>query len=108
MGQELEDRFGKLPEPVMNLLYQLKLKILSRAAGVQSLGIESDQIVIKADSLEKVDRRGLQRRVSVGTRIGRRQAWIPLHADQTIWQAEIEKVLIHMDRLLNTPAGPAG
>jgi transcription-repair coupling factor (superfamily II helicase) len=108
MGQELEDRFGKLPEPVMNLLYQLKLKILSRAAGVQSLGIENDQIVIKADSLEKIDRRGLQRRMSVGTRIGRRQAWIPLHADQTIWQAEIEKVLIHMDRLLNTPAGPAG
>ena len=107
MGRELEDRFGKLPAPVINLLYQLKLKILARAAEVLSLGVEHDQIVIKADALEKIDRQGLQRRVNLGARIGRRQAWIPLHADQAVWQAEIEKVLVLMGRMLNTSAGPA-
>ena len=108
MGQELEDRFGKLPEPVLNLLYQLKLKLLCHAAGVQALGRESGQIVIKATSLEEVDRQGLQRRLNTGTRIGRRQIWIPLHPDETVWKAEVEQALVQLGRLVNNPAGPGG
>ena len=108
MGQELEDRFGKLPEPVLNLLYQLKLKILCHSTGVQSVGIESGQIVIKADSLEQVDRQGLQRRLNTGTRIGRRQIWIPLHPDEAIWKTEVEKALVQLNRLVTNPAGPNG
>ena len=107
MGQELEDRFGKLPEPVLNLLYQLKLKILSRNAGVQAVGTENGQIVIKADSLETVDREGLQRRLNLGTRIGRRQIWIPLVEDEAVWQTDVEQALMMLGRQVNDPAGAA-
>jgi transcription-repair coupling factor (superfamily II helicase) len=106
MGQELEDRFGKLPEPVLNLLFQIKLKILARNAGVQSIGTENEDIVIRADSLEHLDRQGLQRRLGYGVRTGRRQIWIPIQTEAEIWQAEIEKTLVLMSRLVNDPAGP--
>jgi transcription-repair coupling factor (superfamily II helicase) len=106
MGQELEDRFGKLPEPVLNLLFQLKLKILARIAGVQSIGTENEDIVVRADSLEYLDRQGLQRRLGFGVRAGRRQIWIPIHAEEELWKAEVEKTLVLMGRLVNDPAGP--
>ncbi|RME40901.1 MAG: transcription-repair coupling factor, partial [Caldilineae bacterium] len=105
MGRELEDRFGALPEPVVNLMYQLKLKVLCRAAGVRYVSTEGGQVVIRAETLENVDRPGLQRRLSAGVRVGRRQIWIPLHDDAAQWQGELEKALTLLGRMVNDPAG---
>ncbi len=105
MAQELEDRFGDLPEPVANLLYQLKLKVLALESGVQAITVDSGQIVIKAEGLEDLDREGLQRRVGPQTRVTRRQIWLPLHPNQALWQAELEKILRLMRRMLHDPAG---
>ena len=103
--QELEDRFGDVPEPVANLLYQLKLKVLALESGVQAITVDSGQIVIKAEGLEDLDREGLQRRVGPQTRVTRRQIWLPLHPNQALWQAELEKILRLMRRMLHDPAG---
>lgn len=103
MGHELEDRFGPLPGPVSNLLYQLKLKVLCRAADVKLLATENDNLIIRADSLEDIDREGLQRRVGFGTVINRRQIFIPLLDDPAKWQAELEKTLALIGRMLNDP-----
>ncbi|MFQ5577701.1 MAG: transcription-repair coupling factor, partial [Anaerolineae bacterium] len=103
MGQELEDRFGQLPEPVVNLLYQLKLKVLCRAAGAKFLSTEDDQLIIRADSLEEVDRDVLQRRLGVGPRVGRRQIWLPFQPDPAVWQAELENALATLGRMVNDP-----
>jgi transcription-repair coupling factor (superfamily II helicase) len=105
MAQELEDRFGELPEPVTNLLYQLKLKALALESGVQAVTIDSGQIVIKAEGLEELDRAGLQRRVGPQIRVSRRQIWMPLHPNPALWQAELEKVLRLMRRMLHDPGG---
>ncbi len=104
MGVELQDRFGELPEPVANLLYQLRLKILAMEAGVQSVTTESGQIVIRADSLENIDRDGLQRRLNSGPKVNRRQILIPLHPKPELWQAKLEKTLKLMGRMLHDPA----
>jgi transcription-repair coupling factor (superfamily II helicase) len=105
MAQELEDRFGNLPEPVVNLLYQLKLKALALESGVQAISVESGQIVIKAEGLEDLDRAGLQRRVGPQTRVTRRQIWMPMHPSPSLWQAELEKILRLMRRMMHDPGG---
>jgi len=48
------------------------------AAGVKAITIEEGQIVIRADSLEKVDRDWLQRRMGDRARVMRRAVWVPL------------------------------
>ena len=105
MTKELEDRFGDMPEPVANLLYQLKLKILAMEAGARAIITESGQIIIRADSLQEIDRPGLERRLSPAAKVTPRQASLPLHPKQKVWQEELEKTLRLIGRMLHDPAG---
>jgi transcription-repair coupling factor (superfamily II helicase) len=104
MAKELEDRFGEMPEPVANLLYQLKLKVMALEAGVKSVSTEVGQIVIRADSLELVDRPGLERRLTAAAKVTPRQITLPLHPNPAVWQAELEKALRLIGRMLHDPA----
>jgi transcription-repair coupling factor (superfamily II helicase) len=47
MARELQDRFGPLPEPVENLLYMVRVKVLAIAAGVSSVSAQGRYIVLK-------------------------------------------------------------
>jgi transcription-repair coupling factor (superfamily II helicase) len=47
MAQEFQDRFGPLPQPVDNLLYMVKIKVLAMRAKVSSVSTQGRQIVIK-------------------------------------------------------------
>jgi len=47
MAREFKDRFGPLPEPVENLLYVVRIKILAMRADVSSVSTHGRQIVIK-------------------------------------------------------------
>jgi transcription-repair coupling factor (superfamily II helicase) len=47
VAQELKDRFGPLPEPVDNLLYIVKIKVLAMRVKVSSISTQGRQIVIK-------------------------------------------------------------
>jgi transcription-repair coupling factor (superfamily II helicase) len=47
VAQEFKDRFGPLPQPVDNLLYIVKIKVLATRAGVSSVSTQGRQIVIK-------------------------------------------------------------
>jgi transcription-repair coupling factor (superfamily II helicase) len=47
VAQEFKDRFGPLPEPVDNLLYIVKIKVLAAKAKVSSISTQGRQIVIK-------------------------------------------------------------
>ena len=103
MGQELADRFGELPEPVTNLLYQLRLKVLALESGVQSISVEAGQLLIKADGLETINRDALQRYAGPAVRVSRRQVWLPLHPNQATWQAELERLLRLIHRMVHDP-----
>jgi transcription-repair coupling factor (superfamily II helicase) len=105
MAKELEDRFGELPEPVANLLYQLRLKILALEAGVKAILTETGQIIIRADTLQEIDRAGLQRRLSPAAKVTPRQISLPLHPKTEVWQVELEKTLRLIGRMLHDPAG---
>jgi transcription-repair coupling factor (superfamily II helicase) len=45
--RNLVDRFGKLPPPVRNLLYALRVKQLARAAGVAAVETDGDWLVMR-------------------------------------------------------------
>ena len=47
VAREFQDRFGPLPEPVGNLLYIVKIKVLATRAKVSSISTQGRQIVIK-------------------------------------------------------------
>jgi transcription-repair coupling factor (superfamily II helicase) len=92
MAQELEDRFGGLPQATVDLLYQLRLKILAVAAGVQAISNEDGQVVIRAEGLGGAEGKWLQRRLGNKARVGRRQAWLPLDA-QDRWRELLPDIL---------------
>jgi transcription-repair coupling factor (superfamily II helicase) len=78
---ELQDRFGKLPEEAENLCFQLRLKLYAVRAGAKMITTEEGQVMIRADSLEDVDRVWLQRRLGERARVARRAVWLPLDED---------------------------
>ena len=114
MRQELVDRFGKdedtgsVPEEIEHLFYQIRVKILAVKAGVDRIGRELDNLALKADALENMDRKALQRRLQrqlgsisedndlfvpeTGARVGRRAIYLPLDAAGH-WRTALLRVL---------------
>jgi transcription-repair coupling factor (superfamily II helicase) len=51
LANEFSDRFGKLPEMIENLFYQMKVKLRAEKAGLASIGMETGQIVLRYPSI---------------------------------------------------------
>jgi transcription-repair coupling factor (superfamily II helicase) len=85
LAEEFNDRFGPPPEPVKNLLFQLKARLLAEKAGVTSLSTESGQLVLRFNE-------GLlpSRLPDLGPRVraGRTALWIP-YESLPEWQDEL-------------------
>jgi transcription-repair coupling factor (superfamily II helicase) len=90
---ELEDRFGSLPPEAEDLFFQLRLKL-------DALAAEEGQVVVRADSLEEVDRDRLQRRLGDRARVARRAVWLPLDEDAR-WRTTLIAVLQAIAESLN-------
>jgi len=93
---ELTDRFGLLPPPAANLIYQLRLKVLSVAGDVQSILTDNKRLVIRSESLEKRNRAALETRLRGTVEkaiVGRRQIWLPIDDDEETWRAELIRLL---------------
>jgi transcription-repair coupling factor (superfamily II helicase) len=89
---EMEDRFGPLPEEAQNLFYLLQLKLLALAAGAKALVTEEGQVVIRANSLEDLDRQWLQRRLGDRGRVSRRAVWLPMNEEDR-WRTTLVAAL---------------
>ncbi len=92
MAQELEDRFGPLPEQVHNLLFQVKVKLLSARAGVRAIGRDNDQLVIRSRALQKLNRQRLQHQLGRNARVGSDAVWIVID-DGGRWRAHLLQCL---------------
>ncbi len=79
--EEFADRFGVLPEPVKNLLFQLKVKLLAEKAGLVSIAVENGQVVMRYPTLQD----GTPTReipfVSTPVRVGKNALWMPFNHD---------------------------
>jgi transcription-repair coupling factor (superfamily II helicase) len=92
MLAEFIDRFGTLPEMVNNLFYQMRVKILAERAGLASVSVENDQLVLRYPPLpEGVTNRNLPS-MGNGVRAGKNAYWMPYQSEMDDWK----------DRLLDT------
>ena len=47
LEEEFKDRFGPAPEPVIHLLFQIKIKLLAEKANLASVSTENGQMVLR-------------------------------------------------------------
>ncbi len=84
IAQEFADRFGPVPSEVHNLLYVVRVKVSAVNAGVEAIGFEEGQLLIRSAGLETVDRVALQNRLQaqgLPARVARRGIWLALRED---------------------------
>jgi transcription-repair coupling factor (superfamily II helicase) len=89
LAEEFLDRFGEPPEPVRNLLFQLKVKLYAESAGLASLSAEGEQIVMRFRSGNPPT--GLSG-LDSGIRVGKTALWMPFNNDPT-WPERLVKSL---------------
>jgi transcription-repair coupling factor (superfamily II helicase) len=98
--EELEDRFGKLPLPALNLTYQARLKLHATALGAQSITTDSNRFIIRADSLaEGMDRQAITRLLGEDATIGRRQLSFLRSGPPEQWKRRLMEVLAELGRM---------
>lgn len=98
IAQELNDRFGPLPEAAQGLLYQLTVKILAQQAQATAIGNEAEQIFIRLPYLAEVDRPALQRYLGNNVRVSRTAVWLPRDLEQTDWKERLLDILSRLNR----------
>jgi len=68
-----------VPDEVQNLLYVVRVKVMAVNAGVEAIGSEEGQLLIKCAILETMNRDALQVRLKaqgVSARVTRRAIWL--------------------------------
>ena len=93
LRQELEDRFGKPPEPVERLLDLLHIKILALAAGVTSIIADDQEITVRLPGGNAFDRDRLRRVLGAQIAIGSQLARIDLRAARGEWEPILKGLL---------------
>ena len=89
LAQEMEDRFGALPEAVEHLLYQLRVKVKALEAGVESVSMENRNLVLRLylpQGLEPGE-------VPEGMRYSRGALYLPAAVPATEWKPALTRAL---------------
>ncbi len=87
---ELRDRFGILPQPVENLLFIVKVKILATKAGIGSISTQGKQILIKPWKTEMLS---LEKRYHRAVKIGATQIRLDTRSLGNKWTEVLEEIL---------------
>jgi transcription-repair coupling factor (superfamily II helicase) len=99
MADEFTDRFGPLPDQLKNLLYMLKIKILSETAGLASVTVESEQIVLRFPALPEGTLTRNLPPLSVKSRAGKNSYWLPMDSETRVWQEHLINALVEVNKL---------
>jgi len=100
LAQELSDRFGQLPEPVKNLLYLLRVRILASAAGVQAISMEVSEIALALPVPLSAIAGGQITAQQPGTRVRGSRLWLQVTGD---WRETLLRLLRHLGSLALVP-----
>jgi transcription-repair coupling factor (superfamily II helicase) len=98
VAREFQDRFGPLPEPVENLLYIVKIKVLAVRAKVNTISTQGRQIVIKpqADNSPlkiRWERGVMSKYVDGAVKIGATQIKLDTRLLGDKWKVALEEML---------------
>jgi len=98
IAQEFKDRFGPLPEPVVNLLYIVKIKVLAKQAEVSSVSTQGRQIVIKPQTVSsplkvRGERGVMSKYLDGAVKIGATQITLDTRLLRDRWTEVLEEIL---------------
>jgi transcription-repair coupling factor (superfamily II helicase) len=93
MAGELADRFGAIPDPIDNLLYQLRIKTMAREAAVASVTSEAGQIQIRLTGDNGQALFQLQKRLGSDVRVSRRGIWLGRGMSTREWRVTLVQTL---------------
>jgi transcription-repair coupling factor (superfamily II helicase) len=96
MAIELVDRFGTLPDPLDNLLFQLRIKVLAEKAGIPAITTESGQIQIRLTKEASSSQIGLQRYLGGHVRVSRTAIWMKRGLSIKEWKVSLVQLLEKM------------
>ena len=101
---EFRDRFGyRLPDEVYALLYALRVSVLARAAGVESVLRQANEVTMRLRAPAGGARLALERALGRGVRVGHQQVHLPTQGDGPWGQALLE-VLEGLERFQRAAA----
>ncbi len=97
LTDEFKDRFGPLPEAVVSLFYQMRVKLRAEKAGLVSVGMESGQIVLHYPPLPEGTEVKRLPDLGPGVRGGKNAYWCTF-GRETDWQEKLLEVLSRLAR----------
>lgn len=89
---EFQDRFGALPETVTNLFFQFQVRLRAQRAGLSSVTVEAEQVVLRYPPLLEGATRALPNLMPLA-RSGRNAYWMQMGDDVAIWKGQLLAVL---------------
>ena len=99
LKSEFSDRFGPPPAPVLNLLFQMKIKILAESASLGAVSGENGQIILRYPPLPQGSTSRTFPYLGADVRTGKNNIW--LQATQPDWQERLLQILEVLGK--NTP-----
>jgi transcription-repair coupling factor (superfamily II helicase) len=100
LASELDDRFGPPPDEVVNLLLQLRLKVVAARAGVKSITLEGGQILLQLSS--QADEQSIEN-LHPAIRLSKRGIWLGRQAGDS-WLEELEELLRRLANAIPAPS----
>jgi transcription-repair coupling factor (superfamily II helicase) len=91
--EELDDRFGKLPQPAKNLTFQVRLKLAATELGAQSITTDGNRFTIRAPAIEQMNRARLERLLGEDCVIGRTQVVYSRSGTPEQWKAKLMEIV---------------
>jgi len=101
---EFDDRFGHLPPAVQNLLFQLKVKLRAERAGMASVSVEADQLVLRFPPLPETAPARELPNLGPDIRAGKNAYWLPYTARLQDWRERLMYALHEIIGALPAPA----
>jgi len=95
MAREFKDRFGPLPQPLENLLYIVKIKVLAVLAGVSSVSTQGKQVAIKSQEsvIASVAKQSLSKDYGAAVKVGTTQIKLDTRLPGDRWKVILEDIL---------------
>ncbi|MFN0073370.1 MAG: transcription-repair coupling factor [Chloroflexota bacterium] len=92
---EISDRFGNLPNAIVNLLYIVGLRLSAADAGVREIAATPDEIIVQFSDLINPVQRRIALSTAANARIASNQVRLPRGKGQA-WMADLQRVVESM------------
>jgi transcription-repair coupling factor (superfamily II helicase) len=93
MAREFADRFGRIPSEVDNLLYIVKLKLLSTASGIETITTNENIVTVRLLPGRQTNRQKLMPFYRYGVKVGITQIIINLKRLAKEWPRVLEEII---------------